>query len=85
MTFFWRIKDERTCREYYIRNIEIRLGKKYIKKFGLDSHLVRIDYRGEREEYLDSLYGRILFVNSIDSSWEFKDYKIYIERLKYRR
>ena len=64
---------------------KIRQEVYYIKKFGLDSHLVRIDYRGEREEYLDSLYGRILFVNSIDSSWEFKDYKIYIERLKYRR
>lgn len=59
---------------------KIRMEIYYIKKYGLKSHLKRINYDGDN--YLNSLYGRILYVlqvNPLDK--EFMDYKNYIKTL----
>ena len=49
---------------------EIRKEIYYIKKYGLNSHLNRINYKN-KEKYLNKLYGRILFVNQINNNKEF--------------
>ena len=60
---------------------KIRQEMYYINKYGLDEHLKRINIE-DKDKYLKSLYGRILFVLSVDkSNWEFIDYKKIVRRL----
>lgn len=59
---------------------EIRKEIYYIKKYGLNSHLNRINYKN-KEKYLNKLYGRILFVNQINNNKEFINYKNFLLKL----
>ena len=53
----------------------------YINKFGIDEHIRRINI-DDKVKYLKSLYGRILFVLSIDSkNKEFIKYKEIVRRV----
>jgi len=53
----------------------------YINKFGIDEHIRRINI-DDKVKYLKSLYGRILFVLSIDSKKkEFIKYKEIVRRV----
>lgn len=62
---------------------KIRQELFYIKKYGLEEHLKRINYEYTKEKYLDSLYGRINYVLSIDETNQvFQEYKEYIKRLR---
>ncbi len=55
----------------------------YIKKFGLNSHLKRKKINITEEQYLNVLYGQILYVLQIDKdNEEFKEYQKYILKLK---
>lgn len=55
----------------------------YIKKYGLASHLERRNIKSDKKKYLDSLYGKILYVLQINSDdKEFIEYKDYIISLK---
>ncbi len=56
---------------------EIRKEIYYIKKYGLDSHLNRINCKN-KEKYLNKLYGRILFVLQVGNNEEFENYKDYV-------
>ena len=59
----------------------IRQELYYINKFGVDNHIKRIKIT-DKEKYLKSLYGRILFVLSIDpNNKEFIKYKKTIRRI----
>ena len=59
----------------------IRQELYYINKFGVDNHIKRIKI-ADKEKYLKSLYGRILFVLSIDpNNKEFIKYKKTIRRI----
>lgn len=67
--------------------VDIKYRKKirqeiyYIKKYGLDEHLKVIDE--EKDYYLNSLYGRIMFVLSIDKkNKEFIEYRKLIFSIK---
>ena len=67
--------------------VDIRYRKKirqeiyYIKKYGIEEHLKAIKER--KEKYLESLYGRILFVLSISkNNKEFIEYKKFILSIK---
>lgn len=59
---------------------EIRKEIYYIKKYGLNSHLNRINCKN-KEKYLNKLYGRILFVNQINNDKEFLNYKDYVLKI----
>lgn len=59
---------------------EIRKEIYYIKKYGLNSHLNRINCKN-KEKYLNKLYGRILFVNQINNNKEFINYKNFLLKL----
>ena len=60
---------------------KIRQEIYYIKKYGLDEHLKVIDE--EKDYYLNSLYGRIMFVLSIDKkNKEFIEYRKLIFSIK---
>ena len=59
---------------------EIRKEIYYIKKYGLDSHLNRINCNN-KEKYLNKLYGRILFVFQINNNQEFLNYKKYVLKI----
>ena len=62
---------------------EIRQEIYYIKKFGLESHLKYKNVEINTEKYLNTLYGRILFVLQInENDNEFKEYKSFISNLK---
>lgn len=62
---------------------KIRQEIYYIKKFGLLSHLEHSKYDIDRKEYLNSLYGRILYVLQINNAdQEFNNYKKFIFNLK---
>lgn len=62
---------------------EIKKEIYYIKKFGLISHLNKTENPLTPKSYIDSLYGRILYVLQInDNDSEFKEYKQYILNLK---
>ena len=53
----------------------------FIKKFGLESHLRKINML-DKEKYLSSLYGKILYVLQINKEDnEFRKYKKYIKSL----
>lgn len=61
---------------------KIRQEIYYIKKYGLDSHMNRINKK-EKNKYINSLYGQILFVLQIDTNnKEFIEYKTFINNLK---
>ena len=62
---------------------EIRQEIYYINKFGLESHLKSSKYNLDQKSYINSLYGRILYVLQInDKDLEFKKYKQFILDLK---
>ncbi len=69
-----KMQVERKCRK------EIRKEIYYIKKYGLNSHLNRINCKN-KEKYLNKLYGRILFVNQINNDKEFLNYKDYVLKI----
>ena len=55
----------------------------YIKKFGLNSHLQKINIDSDQKTYLNKLYGKILYVLQINKDdKEFKKYKLFIETEK---
>lgn len=55
----------------------------YIKKYGLKDHLNRINYQESPSTYINSLYGKTLYVLSIDkTNKEFIDYQEYLKELK---
>lgn len=61
----------------------IRQEVYYIKKYGLESHLDRCGFEGDKSKYLDKLYGRILYVLQInEDDKEFIGYKKFIINLK---
>ncbi len=65
---------------------KIRQEIYYINKFGLNSHLKNINIKIDSTKYLNNLYGRILYVLSInDNDEEFKKYKQFINELKRTR
>ena len=60
---------------------KIRQEIYYIKKYGIDSHLKRINMK-DKNKYLKSLYGKILFVLQINNNdKEFIEYKKYILKI----
>mgnify|MGYP004627120117 FL=1 len=62
---------------------DIRKEIYYIRKFGLSSHLERRNIKSNKDKYLDTLYGKILYVLQINSNdKEFIEYKDYIGQLK---
>ena len=63
---------------------KIRQEIYYIKKFGIDGHLIRIGYTERKEDYINSLYGKIMFVNNINNSLEFRNYLKCVRELKNR-
>jgi len=61
----------------------IRQSIYYINKYGLKDHLSRINFNKEPINYINSLYGKTLYVLSIDpSNKEFINYKEYLNKLK---
>lgn len=55
----------------------------YIKKYGLKDHLNRINYQESPSTYINSLYGKTLYVLSIDkTNKEFINYREYLKELK---
>lgn len=61
----------------------IRQSIYYIKKYGLKDHLSKINYQDKSSKYINSLYGKTLYVLSIDSTnQEFIRYKEYLKELK---
>ena len=61
----------------------IRQSIYYIKKYGLKDHLNRINFQESLSAYINSLYGKILYVLSIDpSNKEFIEYKQYLTKIK---
>lgn len=62
---------------------KIRQEIYYIKKFGIEDHLKRISYPKSIKNYLNELYGKILYVLSIDKeNKEFINYKEYLIKIK---
>ena len=62
---------------------DIRKDVYYIRKFGLSSHLERCNIKNNKDKYLDTLYGKILYALQINSNdKEFIEYKDYIGQLK---
>lgn len=61
---------------------KIRQEIYYIKKFNLTSHLQRISYQGTLEQYLASLFGKVLYVLQInENDQEFIQYRNYLKKL----
>ncbi len=61
----------------------IRQSIYYIKKYGLNNHLNKIIYNDKPINYLNSLYGKVLYILSIDSTnKEFINYKSYLNSIK---
>ncbi len=54
----------------------------YIKKYGLLNHLNKIGYQEEPTKYLNTLYGKVLYILSINEEKEFLEYKTYLKELK---
>ncbi len=64
---------------------KIRQEIYFIEKYGLESHLSKINYQFTTNKYLNSLYGKINYVLEIDNqNKEFLKYKKYISYLKKR-
>lgn len=56
----------------------------YIDKYGLKSHLEKLNIKTKPEEYLNILYGKILYVLQINcNDKEFNSYKLKIKELKF--
>ena len=53
---------------------KIRQEIYYIEKYGLQSHLTRLNIKN-KNQYINSLYGKILYVLQINDSIEFQAYK----------
>lgn len=63
---------------------KIRQEMYYIQKYGINEHIKALNI-GDKEKYLKSLLGKILFVLSIDSkNKEFSRYKNIINKKKYK-
>ncbi|MCJ1995965.1 RNA-directed DNA polymerase [Lactococcus piscium] len=58
----------------YLR--ELRQIIYYINKYGLDSHLKKIDYKGSKYKYINSLYGKASYIKMVDFK---KGIKIFTE------
>ncbi len=54
---------------------KIRQEIYYIKKYGLDNHLERIGYSGNKIEYLNVILGKINFILNVNYDKEFVEYK----------
>lgn len=54
----------------------------YIKKYGLLNHLNKIGFQEEPTKYLNTLYGKVLYILSINEEKEFLEYKSYLKELK---
>ena len=68
--------------------VDIKYRKKirqeiyFIKKFGIESHIKRLKDNAQSEDYLNKLYGRILFVLQITpDNKEFIEYKEYLKNI----
>ena len=61
---------------------KIRQEVYYIKKYGLLSHLQKINYEDKPLHYLNSLLGRLNYLLSINSNIEFIKYKEYLTKLR---
>jgi len=73
-------KKAQVCSKY---RKDIRQEIYYIRKYGLISHLEHYKYKQDSKVYLNSLYGRILYVLQINNNdLEFRKYKQYIENLR---
>ncbi len=60
----------------------IRQEVYYIEKYGIDSHLEKCSFMGDKIKYLRSLYGKILFVLNINpEDKEFLEYKDVVRRM----
>ena len=60
---------------------KIRQEVYYINKYGINSHLNKINCK-DKEKYLNSLYGKILYVLQINNKdLEFAEYKKTIRKL----
>ncbi len=60
----------------------IRQEMYYIKKFGLNSHLNKINVNIDKIKYLNKLYGKILYILQInENDKEFNDYKNIIKKI----
>ena len=58
----------------------------YIKKFGLISHMKKRNINVNEEKYLNTLYGKILYVLQInENDKEFIEYKKFIKDLRIKR
>ncbi len=58
---------------------KIRQEIYYIKKYGLVSHLSRLNYQKTLDSYIANLYGRVLFVLQVNNDdLEFQGYKNYL-------
>ena len=72
-----------TCSKY---RKKIRQDIYYIKKFGLESHLKYNNIKMNEKIYLNTLYGKILYVLQVNKNdKEFKEYKEFILELKNKR
>ncbi len=61
---------------------KIRQEIYYIKKYGISSHINRLNISSNEKDYLKKLNGRILYVLQIDeNNKEFLEYKKYIRDL----
>lgn len=61
----------------------IRQSIYYIKKYGLKDHISRINYQDKTITYINSLYGKILYILSVDpTNKEFIRYREYLNNLK---
>jgi RNA-directed DNA polymerase len=59
---------------------DLRKELHFIKKFGIDSHINFVGYKGDREKYLKSLLGKAYFVTHLNPQDE--EVKEYIKVLK---
>lgn len=61
----------------------VRQSIYYIKKYGLNNHLDKINYNNKPINYINSLYGKVLYILSTDSTnKEFMNYKNYLINTK---
>lgn len=62
---------------------KIRQEIYYINKYGLESHLKSKNIKLDKKEYLNKLYGKILYVLQInENDKQFNRYKQYVKELK---
>lgn len=62
---------------------KIRQEIYYINKYGLESHLKSQNIKSDKKEYLNKLYGKILYVLQInENDKQFNRYKQYVNELR---